>query len=177
VTEHSTPAREGAAGGRPRLLVVGIGSELRCDDGVGRHVAAHVAAHGAVDVEVLGVHQLTPELAADLEGRELVVFVDAAVDVDTVTVRRVSPAAASASTHHLDPAALLRLADVLGWAPRRALAVHVPAHDLRLGTELSPRGRTVAARAIEVVDGLLATALAEPATTPGGVEAQVSGRA
>jgi hydrogenase maturation protease len=177
VTEPSTPARDRAAGDRPRLLVVGIGSELRCDDAIGRHVAAHVAARAALDVEVLGVHQLTPELAADLEGRELVIFVDAAVDVDTVTVRRVSAGGTSASTHHLDPNGLVRLANVLGWAPRRALAVHVPAHDLRLGTELSPRGRVVAARAVEVVDDLLSTALGEPSWTPGGVAAQVSGRA
>ena len=177
MTEPSTSARDGVAGGRLPLLVVGIGSELRRDDAIGRHVAAQVAARGVADVEVLGVHQLTPELAADLEGRELVIFVDAAVDVDTVTVRRVSSATASASTHHLDPAGLLRLADVLGWTPRRALAVHVPIHDLRLGTELSPHGRAVAARAVEVVDFLVATALEELASRSGGVEVQVSGSA
>jgi hydrogenase maturation protease len=177
VTEPSTSARDGVAGGRPPLLVVGTGSELRCDDAVGRHVAAEVAACGVADVEVLGVHQLTPELAADLEGRELVIFVDAAVDVDTVTVRRVSSATASVSTHYLDPAGLVRLADVLGWSPRAALAVHVPVHDLRLGTELSPRARAVAAQAVEVVDSLVATALEELSTTSGGVEVQTSGSA
>ena len=168
---------EPPAGGRPALLVLGTGSELRRDDALGRHVAAQVAADGVAEVEVLSVHQLTPELAADLEGRALVIFVDAAVDVDTVTVRRVRPATSSASTHHLDPAALLRLADVLGWVPGRALAVHVPAHDLGLGTELSPRGRAVAAEAVEVVAGLLATARDPGSTTPGSVEAQVSGSA
>jgi hydrogenase maturation protease len=165
------------AAGRPPVLVVGVGSELRCDDAVGRHVVARIADRGLAGVEVLGVHQLAPELAADLDGRALVVFVDAAVDVGTVTVRPVSAASASASSHHLDPAGLLRLAEVLGWAPRQALAVHVPVHDLRLGTELSPRGRAAAARAVEVVVRLVATALEKLPTTPGDVPAQVSGSA
>ncbi len=177
MTETSTSVRDGTAGGRPRLLVVGTGSELRCDDAVGRHVASEIAAQGFADVEVLGVPQLTPELAADLEGRELVIFVDAAVDVDTVTVRRVSCGTASASTHHLDPAGLLRLAEVLEWAPRTVLAVHVPVHDLGLGTELSPPGRAVAVRAAEIVADLLAAALAEPSPTSGRAEVQVSGSA
>ena len=174
MTESRTPAGGGGAAVRP-LLIVGIGSELRCDDAVGRHVAAEVAARGIADVEAVGVHQLTPELAADLAGRELVIFVDADVSVDTVTVCRVSSATASAASHHLDPAGLIGLADVLGWAPRRAVAVHVPVHDLGLGTELSPRGRAVAAQAVEVVAGLVAAALESrpvPAASP-----QVSGSA
>lgn len=67
------------------------------------------------------------------------VFVDAAVDVDELTV---TPLATDASgrltTHHLGAAGLLRLAADLDWAPDAAALVRVPASDLGIGTELSP---------------------------------------
>jgi hydrogenase maturation protease len=136
--------------------VIGVGSELRTDDAVGRRVADAVAARALPGVEVVSVHQLTPEVAAELAGRALVVFVDASVDVDEVTVRTLPPVvgdAAEAMTHHLDPAGLLALAARLGWSPAAARVVHVPAADLGFGTEASP----AAARAIEVAtDRILA---------------------
>jgi hydrogenase maturation protease len=119
--------------------VVGVGSLLRADDAVGRVVADAVAALGRDDIEVVSVHQLTPELAPSFAGRELVVFVDAGVDVDAVAV---VPLATDGSgrllTHHLGPAGMLAFAASLGLAPRRAVAISVPVADLGIGTELSP---------------------------------------
>lgn len=83
--------------------------------------------------------QLTPELAVELAGRRLVVFVDAAVGVDVVAVDHLEPQAATPSTtHHLDPRGLLVLCHHLGDPPAAAVAVSVPARDLRIGTELDP---------------------------------------
>ncbi|MEX2549607.1 MAG: hydrogenase maturation protease [Nitriliruptoraceae bacterium] len=128
------------------VLVLGIGSLIRTDDAVGRLVADRLAEHPPAGVEVDSVHQLTPEFAPRLAGRDLVVFVDAAVDPD------VDPAVAAAEvtvvelaidgsgrllSHHLGPAGLLTLAAQLGWAPARAAAIHIPVTDLALGTEIS----------------------------------------
>jgi hydrogenase maturation protease len=111
---------------------------VRSDDAAGRVVADRVAALGRPDVEVASVHQLTPEVAARLAGRRLVVFVDAAVDTADV---RVQPLATDASgrlvSHHLGPSGMLALAAELGWGPQAAALVSVPASDLAIGTQLS----------------------------------------
>ena len=137
----------------PAVLVLGVGSELRSDDAAGRRVAEAIAEVAPADVEVRSVHQLTPELALDLAGRDQVVIVDAAVDVADVTVRRIDPATVEpAFSHHLDPTALLALAARLGAVPRALTVVSVPAHDLGLGTQLS---QATAAAVIEATTQVL----------------------
>lgn len=119
-------------------------------------MAEAVAALGRDDVEVVRVHQLTPELAPELEGRSLVVFVDAAVDTDRVRCTRLSTdASGRLLTHHFSPAGLLGLAAGLGHAPQAAALVSVPVHDLALGTELSVETRAQLGAAVEAVVGLL----------------------
>jgi hydrogenase maturation protease len=134
--------------------VIGIGSLVRSDDAAGRVVAERIAAVGHPDVEVVSLHQLTPEVAPRLAGRRLVVFVDAAVDTTAVTTR---PLATDGSgrlvSHHLGPAGILALAGELGWAPAAAVLVSVPASDLAIGTELS-------AAAAERVEEAIAAVLA-----------------
>jgi hydrogenase maturation protease len=138
------------------VLVVGVGSELRGDDAAGRRVAEAVAARGLEGVEVRSMHQLTPELAPELEGRRLVVVVDAALDVEELTLRTLPDEPAGAvGSHHLDPGTLLALAARLGWMPERAVVVHVPVRELGLGTDLAPETREVVGRATEVVAGLV----------------------
>ena len=127
-----------AAGAVAPVLVLGIGSLLRTDDAVGRLVADRLAASAPDGVEVDSVHQLTPELAPRLARRDLVVFVDAAVDVSEVAVVELTiDASGRLLSHHLGPAGLLTLAAQLGWAPARAVAIHIPVTDLALGTEVS----------------------------------------
>ncbi len=128
------------------MLVLGVGSELRSDDAAGRHVADAVGRAELADVEVVSVHQLTPELALDLAGRDRVVIVDAAVDVTEVTVTDIEPVAGEQPfSHHLGPGTLLALAGQLDTAPSSVVVVSVPVHDLALGTELS----TATAAAVE----------------------------
>jgi hydrogenase maturation protease len=138
------------------VLVIGVGSPVRTDDAAGRVVAEQVGLLGLPGVEVASLHQLTPEVAARLAGRRLVVFVDAAVDVAEVTV---TPLAIDASgrlvTHHLGAAGLLRLAADLGWAPDAATLVRVPASDLGIGTELSPAAATLVDTAVAKVRALV----------------------
>lgn len=121
------------------ILVVGVGSELRRDDAVGRRVADAVAGLGLPDVEVRSIHQLVPELAEAMVGRRKVVIVDATVEDVEVAVSRVSSRPQGGPmTHHLDPAALVAITELLGTAPPDVVVVSVPASDLGIGTGLSP---------------------------------------
>jgi hydrogenase maturation protease len=139
-------------------LVVGYGSDLRGDDGAGRRVVELVETWGLAGVRVLSVHQLTPELAADLAEATRAVFVDADPAVAAVTVRPVAPAETGVATsHHAGPAGLLYLArETFGRAPGAHL-VAVPASDFTLGAPLSEATARAVPVAAEEVRTLLST--------------------
>ena len=169
-----------AAGG---VLVIGYGNTLRSDDGVGWHVAAlladdpRLAADSPltedpqpgddlplVGVEVLAVHQLTPELAIDMSRASLVILIDASADdpPGAITVRLVADdgdvarGAAGPSSHHVGPGELLAVARVLyGHAPD-ALTVSVGVADMGAGESLSPDVAAALPAVADVVVDLVA---------------------
>lgn len=113
-----------------RVLLIGYGNTLRGDDALGpmaieRLRSQHLNAELA-DLEFVSCQQLAPELAQRLANCDLALFVDAACDSEPGTVRleRLSPEAGDATglTHHVEPAALLELAQALyGRAPEAVL--------------------------------------------------------
>lgn len=143
------------------VIVIGYGNDLRGDDAAGRRVADAVAARHLPGVRVLSVVQLTPELAADLAGCRLVVFVDASLaDRDVsgrdIAVRDVVPTEPDwRLTHHATPSSLVTLAAALSSAPR-AVVVTIPAADTALGTTLSPTAAAAVPRAVDRIVGLVA---------------------
>lgn len=140
---------------RAPVLVVGVGSELRCDDAAGRRVADIVAELHLPGVEVRSVHQLTPELATVFARRQLVVVVDASVDVDRLTVNEIATAAAVGSfSHHLDVGSVVALSHLFPDPPRRVVTVGIPAHDLSLGTRLSSATESQLLAAVSAVTEL-----------------------
>src|SRR5262249_5822451 len=105
-------ARRGAAM-NTRLLVIGYGNELRCDDGVGPRAARAVAAWQLPGVAAVAAHQLTPELAERIGAAERVVFVDAGPG-DVVLTRSIEPGRAALVLGHTgEPRELLALAEAL----------------------------------------------------------------
>jgi hydrogenase maturation protease len=147
-------------------LVVGYGNPLRRDDAVGHHVVDRLAADPRLDrCRLLARHQLTPELAEDVAGAGLVVFVDARMApgrpgriwVERVTDDDASPAGgASSSSHHVDPVTVLGLAErVYGRCPA-AVLVSVSAGSVDLGEGLTPAVDAAVAPAAETVASLSA---------------------
>jgi hydrogenase maturation protease len=132
-----------------RSLVIGIGNPLRSDDGVGWLLAA--------EVDGLAVHQLTPELAAQLAVVKRVLFVDAWQAPPAAAgsgwprpwLRPLAPGvpAGLAFSHRLEPAPLLALAVALFQAQPRAQELLVPAWEFAHGTGLSPQLRRQLPRA------------------------------
>ena len=158
------------APGRPgRPLVIGYGNTLRHDDGVGVRAAELMRVDPRfAGVDVVTVHQLTPELALDVGAASLVVFVDADVSVPPgeVVVHRLAGGSAAptgagseaeptpesaarpggagpaagpgASSHHVGASELLELASALGAGMPDAFTVGIGVVDLELGEGLSP---------------------------------------
>lgn len=156
-----------------RTLVIGYGNPSRCDDGVALHVLNALRARwgrpllsasndGWDDLEgtrdSLFLQQLTPELAETLAEYDLVVFVDAALTGvgEPVRAGAVAPALRMAAvSHHMEPAALLALAEQLyGRAPAGWL-VSVRAHNMDFGDQLSPEASAAVPHAVARVEALV----------------------
>jgi hydrogenase maturation protease len=141
-----------------RPLIVGYGNTLRRDDGAGVLATELLEDDPSLaGVDVIAVHQLTPELAIDVGAASSVVFIDAdgAGEAGAVVVRRVRRssrarprAAAGTSSHHVGPAELLALARELTGASPSAAVVAIGAADLGPGEGLTA---SVAAVMPEVV--------------------------
>ena len=131
-----------------RVLIIGYGNPLRCDDGFGWHLAERLQATlRNPEVEVVACHQLTPDLAERIRHADYVVFADATTEPlsDKVSLRRLqtehgADAAMPASvSHHLDPQALLTMAHTLyGACHCTAFLLTANPCDLGYGAKLSP---------------------------------------
>jgi hydrogenase maturation protease len=142
-----------------KTLVIGYGNSLRGDDGVGPLVAEQVAAWNLPDVRSLSVHQLTPELAAEIAQVEQVFFIDAKVVKSTQsppdlgdlggeckavqpslapTIRRLTSTPSSMTLDHTwSPSALLHLAQTLYHATPIAYQILIPSIQFDYGESLS----------------------------------------
>ncbi len=139
-------------------LVIGYGNTLRSDDGVGQVVAETIADWQLQGVRSLAVHQLTPELAADIATVQQVIFVDAiAAEADsTVQVQRLAADASSQlGGHYQSPRSLLRLAHQLYAAAPIAYQILIPAVNFDFGEALSPLTEAATATALEKIRLLL----------------------
>lgn len=151
-----------------RVLLYGIGNDLRGDDGAGPRVAR--ALDGRVPWRVAVVHGLTPELADDLAVCDVAIFVDADADLTLERPRwRRHPhagglaASAGAFNHALDVSALLALTWTLHQRSPVAATLSLPARDVALGESLT----AIASAGVEhACAALLRLAGAAPSPTP-----------
>ncbi len=141
----------------PRIFIIGYGNPLRGDDAFGQ-IAAERLREAIPDpaVEVLCLHQLTPELMEDLSRADLAIFIDAAASGEPglLTRRDVSPEGETraAFTHHATPEALLSGAQSLYGRSAKGVMFSVAGADFSTGAHLSP---AVAARLEPVIESVL----------------------
>ena len=118
------------------ILVIGYGSPLRSDDGVGQEIAKRVAAWGMPNVEAIAVHQLTPELVELLAKVDIAIFIDAypATADQEIQVRPLEPAESGiTSGHWCEPQVLLAMTQALYSKHPQAWWVMVPGINFELG--------------------------------------------
>lgn len=118
-------------------LVIGIGSSLRSDDGLGLYLAENVRHRGAV----ITCTQLMPELAEPISQAERVIFFDAhdgSIPTE-ITCERVEPMiTVGAFSHHVTPSSLLAAAQTWYGRTPDALLIAVTGGSFELGTAFSP---------------------------------------
>ncbi len=126
----------------PRMLIIGYGNTLRGDDGFGR-VAAETLRQTIRDpeIEILAVHQLTPELMEPISRAERVLFLDARAEGEPGELRfeRVTAEAESAGrfTHFSTPGGLLAGALALYGTAAQATLASAAGVDFGVGEGLS----------------------------------------
>ena len=140
------------------VLIVGYGNPLRSDDGLGGYVAERLAAQWIDVVEVLIVHQLTPELAETITNFSLVIFVDAmnrdgrdAVRCDSLTPFT----SAIGLTHHCTAQAILTYAKMLYSRWPLAFLISVSGENFDHGDRLTLHAQKAAEAAIQCANALI----------------------
>jgi hydrogenase maturation protease len=127
----------------PRLLIIAYGNPLRSDDGLAWHVAQRLARLNlSGEVEIITLHQLTPELALRVSQAKTALFIDAAQEGAPGTVG-FSPLVplqlTSTFTHEFSPGAILTLALELYGKCAKAYAISVVGQCFDHGDTLSPK--------------------------------------
>ena len=148
-----------------RVLVIGYGNPLRGDDGLGQVIAARIAETARPEaIGVVVAHQLTPELAEPISRSDLVIFVDAAVDVPAGQIK-VVPIIADAREapgtlgHHCGPSQLIAAAqDLYGHSPE-AWAIVVGGASWDYAESLSPAVEHLVPRVLHYIELLIAVRL------------------
>jgi hydrogenase maturation protease len=117
-------------------LFVGIGNTLRGDDGIAARVLELVSASHPPGVELRCVHSLLPELSADVSPFERVIFVDADVSVQHVSLAQVDEGE-RAALHAYSPSTIVGYSRQLGFRGE-AYVCRLPVWSLGAGEGLSP---------------------------------------
>lgn len=130
----------------PSTLIIASGNSIRGDDRAGSLVADCLERAALSDVEILRVHQLTPELADAVAGADRTVVVDAGVGKRS-SFRRVAGRAGTALTHYLTAETLVGLVDRLYGASPEVYLLSVPGCSFDLSEKMSDRAGRSAQRA------------------------------
>ena len=148
----------------PRIIILGCGNPSRGDDAIGPalldRVVRWICLHPEKSVAAVEDFQFQVEHSLDLEDRDLVLFVDAAVSgPDPYALTRILPLAdPSFTTHAISPQAVLHAFRALGHGePPPSFLLAVRGHSFELGEDLSPSGQNNLEAAWTLLEHLLHT--------------------
>jgi hydrogenase maturation protease len=136
-----------------KICIIGIGNTLRSDDGIGAHICSELDKERLPGVFTLIVQQINTEMIEPLLAYEYLLFVDAAVDRDEVSVRPLATesGATIASSHSMSVTMFRDLAKNLYSKQPEIFLCAVPGEDFDLGEKLSVSGKSNAEKAIQKI--------------------------
>jgi hydrogenase maturation protease len=141
------------------ILLIGYGSTLRGDDGVGQHIANRLDVSLYLDtVEVIACHQLRPELVEAVSRADHVLFVDAAQDGQAGDIRCCSiepEIPTGAFTHSMTPAGLLAAANHLYGVHPQGTQITITGAQFDYGENLSPEVEAAVPKVLEQIHTII----------------------
>ncbi len=150
-----------------RVLIVCYGNPLRRDDGISWYVADRLEnltqyyEERGVKLKVERYIELLPELLETLRDFDTVVFVDAAVDIDSpakieeLEFDSVEVVGMPYSSHGLSPPIILKLYEELHGTPPETYVMKIRACDLSLGQGFTDEAIEGARTAIQLLEWLI----------------------
>ncbi|MGI6461813.1 MAG: hydrogenase maturation protease [Candidatus Hydrogenedentales bacterium] len=140
-----------------RALIIGYGNPGRQDDGLGPAIANTVASWALPNVTTDDPYQLNIEDAVALAEHELVVFVDASVDVpEPYALTRIAPATEIAFTSHsVSPESVLAICVEHFHAAPEAHVLAVRGYAFEFEEGLTPRARDNMTSALACIQALI----------------------
>ncbi len=154
------------------VLLIGYGNLARGDDALGplllEKIRPWIKDHD-LPVELLHEHQLQTELVMDMRERDLVIFIDASVGIDSaIDFSTVEPEEISSfTTHAVTPGTLLKTCiSMYAEAPADTCVLSIRGYDFSLGEALSPQAAENLAHAIEFLKKHLVKRITERTGNP-----------
>lgn len=132
------------------IVCIAIGNSLRGDDAVAHRTLRLLALNDRV--RLLGVFQLTPELAYEIAGADIVLFLDADPSAAEATLVRIEPPRGGTPlTHSIGAAEVVAIARRLYAFAGEAFLCCIPAMRFAHGEELTPQAEAVAQSAAKLI--------------------------
>jgi len=141
----------------PKVLIFGYGNPGRGDDALGPLFISEIEKLGLADVECQTDMQLQVEHVMDMQGRDIVLFVDADMSCrEPFEICEISPEQDSSySSHAMTPQALLHsYSNVLNESPPTTFLLRVRGERFELGDELSAIARSHLEMALQQLEPL-----------------------
>ena len=136
-----------------KILVIGIGNPLRCDDGVGPHVADCIEAKGLSGVKVWATQQLQVEDLERMLEFDRVILVDASMIGPPLELRPVDKFQGQvlSSSHHLSAETFVDLASNIYHKELRMHLCSIKGNCFEVGDKISPEVLQHAQEAVELI--------------------------
>jgi len=133
-------------------IVIGIGNELRGDDGIGPRVVDAIPARA--DLQTMTVHQLVPELAEKIQCARRVLFVDASLG-DELCLTQLASSDHRGLGHACSPAALLGWTKLAYDREPASWLLSIPGASFEFGEGTSSRTTAYVPEALDRIESWL----------------------
>lgn len=155
------------------VLILVCGNPLRGDDGFGSWIAGKLQGQfDSSQVQVLSSQQFVPEMTEPISTSDTVVFLDCSAtsvpgQISLIPVEATTKPA-RLMTHHMSPAALLRMSQELyGRIPRLAYLITVGGESFKMEEHLSDTVRGAAPAVLTMVEDIVRAANGQRWNLPG----------
>jgi len=135
-----------------KILLVGFGNPYRRDDGLGIKLLDLIN----YNVEKMKVQELSFDMAEILKDYDMVIFVDASLEGDEISFRKIQEESTfSPLTHHTPCEELLSWTRVLYGKTPEFYLLSIRGYDFDFGEELSDKAKENLEKALEFIKGFL----------------------
>lgn len=135
------------------ILVIGYGNPARCDDGIGEYVIERLSLK-KINVDVISLQELGPELCEDISGYELVFFVDASINQsEDFIIKEIIPRYKTpVFSHHISPEMLLAITKELYGVCPKSYLVSIRGYNFDFGFSITKEAKRNSEKAIKKIE-------------------------